>query len=163
MLYAVEYLWVFAWCLFNEGDRDAEAWVQEKALAVLERKASTVAASIPAKAARLDLDSDRRAKADHAADYLLTRLDYPTAPTYRWPIATGVIEGACRHFIKNGMYITGLRWGLQAAEAVLRLGATRGNDDFEDYWRFHFTQERPRVHQPRYTNGLVPSDNLTSL
>ncbi len=37
------------------------------------------------------------------------------------PIATGVIEGACRDLIKDRMDLTGARWSLQGAEAVLRL------------------------------------------
>jgi hypothetical protein len=29
-----------------------------------------------------------------------------------WPIASGVIEGACRHLIGDRIDITGARWGL---------------------------------------------------
>jgi hypothetical protein len=40
-----------------------------------------------------------RANADRCADYLLNKrdhLDFPTAVAKGWPIATGVIEDACR-------------------------------------------------------------------
>ena len=43
LVHVLEYLWGSAWCFFEEGDPDAEAWVQEKALAVLEGKAGIVA------------------------------------------------------------------------------------------------------------------------
>ena len=53
------------------------------------------------------------------------------------PIATGVIEGACRHLIKDRMDITGARWSLRGAEAVLRLRSLYVSGDWHEYWRFH--------------------------
>nr|MBA2594728.1 ISKra4 family transposase [Gammaproteobacteria bacterium] len=66
------------------------------------------------------------------------------------PIATGVIEGACRHLIKDRMDITGARWGLESAEAILKLRSLRSSGDFEAYWAFHTTQELKRNHTSRY-------------
>ena len=54
------------------------------------------------------------------------------------------------------MDITGARWGLDGAEAVLKLRALRSNGDFEEYWRFHLKQELHRVHESRYVNGVIP-------
>jgi hypothetical protein len=158
-VHVVEYLWGSAWCFFKEGDPDAESWVHEKALAVLEGKAGIVAAAIRRKATRLGLDDDKRAKADRCADYLHNKrpyLDYPTALANGWPIATGVIEGACRHLVKDRMDLTGARWGLDGAEAILKLRALRSNGDFEQYWHYHLAQERRRVHESRYANGVIP-------
>ena len=154
-----EYLWDAAWCFFTECDPAAERWVQEKARAVLDGQASTVAAAIRRKATRLGLEQAKRNNADTCADYLLAKrayLDYPTALANGWPIATGVIEGACRHLVKDRMDITGARWGLESAEAVLKLRALRSNGDFDEYWRYHRKQERRRVHESRYTHGVVP-------
>ena len=67
-----------------------------------------------------------------------------------WPIATGVIEGACRHLIGDRLDITGARWGLQGAEAILKPRALRANGDFNAYWAHHLAQEHQRVHQARY-------------
>jgi hypothetical protein len=158
-VHVMEYLWDAAWCYFTEGDPAAERWVQEKARGVLDGQASTVAAAIRRKATRLGLEQAKRKNADTCADYLLAKrayLDYPTALTNGWPIATGVIEGACRHLVKDRMDITGARWGLESAEAVLKLRALRSNGDFDEYWRYHRKQERRRVHESRYTHGVVP-------
>ena len=81
----------------------------------------------------------------------------PRALTNGWPIATGVIEGACRHLVKDRMDITGARWGAQGAEAILKLRAVRSNGDFEDYWRYHLDRERQRVHRSRYAGEVLPS------
>lgn len=159
VVHVLEYLWSAAWSFFTEGDTAAESWVADKALSVLEGNASTVAASIRRKATRLGLDAATRKNADTCADYLLAKrdyLDYPLALNKGWPIATGVIEGACRHIVKDRMDITGARWGLDGAEAVLRLRALRANGDFDDYWKFHLGMERRRVHESQYHNSALP-------
>ncbi len=157
-VHVIEYLWKAAWSFHPEGDPAAETWVHNKALAVLDGQASIVAASIRRKATRRRLDSDKRTGADRAADYLLNKkryLDYPTALAKGWPIATGVIEGACRHLVKDRMDITGARWGLHGAEAVLKLRALRSNGDLDTYWAFHLDHEHRRVHQTRYLNSNI--------
>jgi len=159
-IHVLEYLWSACWSFFEEGDPAAEQWVHEKALAVLEGKAGIVAAAIRRKATRLALEPNKRQGADRCADYLLAKrpyLDYPTALQNGWPIATGVIEGACRHLVKDRMDITGARWGLAGAEAILTLRALISNDDFDQYWTFHLAQEHRRVHASRYALGAIPS------
>jgi hypothetical protein len=159
VIHVIEYLWSAAWCFFDEGDPAAERWVHDKARQILDGKAGITAAAIRRKATRLELDPDKRRNADRAADYLLNKrayLDYPTALANGWPIATGVIEGACRHLIKDRMDITGARWGLQTAEAVLKLRALISNGDFDTYWGFHLAQEHHRVHTPRYALSVIP-------
>jgi hypothetical protein len=159
-IHVLEYLWSACWCFYKEGDPAAEQWVHEKALAVLEGKAGIVAAAIRRKATRLALQPDKRQGADRCADYLLAKrpyLDYPTALKNGWPIATGVIEGACRHLVKDRMDITGARWGLAGAEAILTLRALITNGDFDQYWTFHLAQEHRRVHASRYALGAIPA------
>ena len=158
-VHVLEYLWRAAWSFYDEGDQAAEAWVNDKARAVLDGRASTVAAAIRRKATTLKLPAAQRLGADRAAAYLLNKrayLDYPTALANGWPIATGIIEGACRHLVKDRMDITGARWGLEESEAVLKLRAVRANGDFPDYWAHHLAQEQQRVHQSRYANAVIP-------
>jgi tRNA G37 N-methylase Trm5 len=52
--------------------------------------------------------------------------------------------------------ITGARWSVDGAEAVLKLRALRSNGDFDAYFSFHLAQERRRVHESRYANGVIP-------
>ncbi|MHB1447414.1 MAG: ISKra4 family transposase [Acidimicrobiales bacterium] len=158
-IHVLEYLWSSAWSFFTEGDPAAEEWVHEKAIDVLSGRASIVAAAIRRKATTLDLDDATRKNADVCADYLLAKvpyLDYPTALAAGWPIGTGVIEGAVRHVVRDRMDVTGARWGLEGAEAVLKLRALRANDCWAEYWPFHLAQERMRVHESRYLDGVVP-------
>ena len=74
----------------------------------------------------------------------------------KWPIATGVIEGACRHLVKDRMDLTSVRWSLEGAEAVLKLRALRANDDFPAYWAYPCAAERRRVREERYGEHRIP-------
>jgi len=128
----LEYLWKAAWCFYAEGDPAVEAWVQDKARAILAGRAAKVAGAIRRQATNAKLEPTRRTGADTCAKYLTNKapyLDYPTALTSGWPIATGVIEGACGHLVKDRLDITGARWGLPGAEAILKLRAVRSNGD----------------------------------
>ena len=159
-IHVLEYLWSGCWCFFAEGDPAAERWVSDKARQVLDGRAGIVAAAIRRKATTLGLDANQRKNADRCADYLLAKrpyLDYPTALTTGSPIATGVIEGACRHLVKDRMDITGARWGLAGAEAILTLRALISNGDFDQYWTFHLAQEHRRVHAAGYALGAIPT------
>ena len=159
LVHVIEYLWGAAWCFFSEGDTAAEDWVRDRVLAVLEGHAREVASGIRRRATAERLAKAKRNKADEAARYLKNKapyLDYPTALSAGWPIATGVIEGACRYLVADRMDITGARWSVDGAEAILKLRAVRANDDFDNYWRFHLDRERQRVHESRYNERLIP-------
>ena len=160
LIHVLEYLWKAVWCFFGDGDPAAETWVRDKALEVLHGKSALVGAAIRSQATACNLDPQKRKGADTCADYLDRKgayLDYPTALARGWPIATGVIEGTCRHLVKDRMDITGARWGLHSAEAVLQLRALRSNGDFDRYWRFHLAQEQQRVHASRYLGHTIPT------
>jgi len=158
-IHVLEYVWKAAWCFHPEGDPNAEQWVRTQARQILAGRAGIVAAAIRRKATYHGLDPGGRRNADTAADYLLAKkpyLDYPTALAQGWPIATGVIEGACRHLVKDRMDITGARWSLPGAEAILKLRALTSNGDFDRYWAWHLAQEQQRVHTSRYQAGVIP-------
>lgn len=160
LIHVLEYLWGAVWCFFAEADPAAEAWVHDRALAVLEGRAREVAAGIRRRATTAGLPKQKRKKADEAARYLNNKaayLDYPTALSAGWPIATGVIEGTCRYLVADRMDITGARWSVDGAEAVLKLRAVRANGDFDTYWQWHLTQERRRVHESHYADGIIPA------
>ena len=159
-VHVLEYLWNAAGCFYPEGHPAAQAWVYQQATRVLEGHATKVAGTIRRKATTAKLGPAARKPADDAAAYLTNKapyLDYPTALANGWPIATGIIEGACRHLVKDRFDITGARWGLAGAEAILKLRALKANGDFDTYWHYHLNQERHHIHKARYLNHVIPA------
>ena len=57
--------------------------------------------------------------------------------------------------VKDRMDITGARWGLDGAEAILKLRALITNGDFEPYWRHHLRREHERIHHALYRESLT--------
>jgi hypothetical protein len=157
-IHVLEYLWKAAWSFFDKGEPAAEEWVADQARKILHGKAAQVSAGIRRRATTYGYSPAERAGADEAARYLDNKnayLGYDTALSKGWPIATGIIEGACRHIVKDRMDITGARWGLEGAEAILKLRALIASGDFEDYWHFHLRREHERIHGALYRESLV--------
>lgn len=80
----------------------------------------------------------------------LQEMDYATYLAPGWPIASGVIEGACRHFFKDRCELSGMRWSLQDAERLLRLRAVAENDDWEAYHTYRKRQRHKRLYNQPY-------------
>ncbi len=157
-IHVLEYIWKAAYCFYAAGTEEAEAWVCERALQVLKGHASQVAAGMRRSATLRELDPSQRAAVDDCADYLLKykhMLRYDEYLSQGLPIATGVIEGACRHLVNDRMEITGARWGLQRAEAVLKLRSLNSSGDADVYWDFYKAQALRRTHVSRYEDSFL--------
>ena len=153
LIHVLEYLWKAVFSFHREGTREAEDWVLTRLRAILEGKAVDVAAGMRSSATKRKLKGKKREAVDTCADYLLNHKEYLHYDEYLargLPIATGVIEGACRHLVKDRMDITGARWSVTGAEAVLRLRSLVASKDFDEYWAFHVEQEFKRNHVANY-------------
>lgn len=163
VIHVIEYLWSAARALFDGTGSKAEKWVSDRLQSLLTgRSGGEVAKTIRWWESRaLALSDASRAAIARSCEYLADRsrtrlMGYEDALRDGLPIATGVIEGACRHVVKDRMDITGARWSLDGAEAVLRLRALRASKDFDAYWVFHLEQEKLRNHTSRYEDGVTP-------
>ncbi|KEF04807.1 MULTISPECIES: ISKra4-like element ISSri1 family transposase [Streptomyces] len=148
-VHVAEYCWTAAHAFHPAGSREAETWAADKLTAILAGHADRAATEMAAQAAAEQLPAARREAVTTCHRYLTGHLDqlhYDAALKSGWPIATGAVEGACRHLIADRLDITGARWGLEGAEAILRLRALITNGDFEDYWIFHAAREHQRLY-----------------
>jgi hypothetical protein len=159
IIHVTQYIWKAARAFFPNDRIELEyaAWANVKS--VLEGKAIGVARTLRRKATVDRLSADRRKPVDKCADYLLKYADHLQYDRYLaagYPIATGVIEGACRYLVGDRMELTGARWRLKGAEAVLKLRALRASGDFDAYWTFHEAREYQRNHAQHYAGGSPP-------
>ena len=158
VVHVIEYLWDAGRVFYPSGS-ELENWVRVRLVEILRGNAGYVAGGMRRSATLRSLASADRKPVDACANYLLTYGPYLKYNHYLdkgLPIATGVIEGACRHLVKDRMEVTGARWSLTGAEAVLRLRALRSSHDFDEYWTFHESKEYERNHRALYAEGIVP-------
>ena len=156
-----EYLWKAANSFFYPGDPAARAWVKDQTAKILAGKHRDVRAGIRRRATTYSYSPAERAAPtnarttfEHKQDYL----DYPAFLAAGWPVASGLIEGAARWIVKDRLELTGARWGLDGAEAVLKLRALHGTGDLGDYLDYHFPSSRPPPPPVTVKNGRWRTD-----
>jgi hypothetical protein len=161
-IHVIEYLWKAAHALYpdKQNAEKREEWVRGRTLEILRGNAQSVASGLRRAASRRGLDEKERKAPDTAANYIeknQERLKYDEALSKGLPIATGVIEGACRHLVKDRMDITGARWRLRSADAVLKLRALKSSGDMKKYMSFHFWKERCRNYFSLTNGAEIPA------
>ncbi len=159
IIHVVEYVWKAAHVFHREGSPELACWAWTRVRDILEGKAKRVASSMRRAATVAGFPPDTRKPVDTCANYLLKYAPYLQYDCYLaagYPIATGVVEGACRHLVRDRMELTGARWRLVGAEAVLKLRALRASGDFDAYWNFHEAREYERNHAQLYADGKAP-------
>ena len=165
-IHVIEYLWKAALCFTPPGDtRATEDQVTAWGLDILAGSSRHVAAGIAARAAadppRPGSEHDKNIrKAIHYLQAKEPYLCYPAALAKGWPIATGIIEGACRHIVGDRLGITGARWSLPGAQAMLWMRAIAASGDLDPYWNWHITREHHRNHLSKLRNPPAPQHAL---
>lgn len=147
-VHVAEYTWATAHAFHRPGSAEAAAWAAEHLTMILAGHADQATHAMAAQAEREQLSAAREA-VTACCRYLtgyLDQLRYDTALANGWPIANGAVEGTCRHLIADRLDITGARWGLPGAEAVLRLRTVVANGDLEPYWHHHRVREHDRLY-----------------
>lgn len=152
-VHTLEYLWDASHCFNKVGSEEAEQWVYERGMEVLKGNASLVAAGMRRSATKRGLTKKDRKAVENCARYLLNHkqfLRYDEYLAQGYPIASGVIEGTCRHLINDRLDITGARWSLAGAESILKLRSLWASGDLDEYWAFHKQSEFERNHAALY-------------
>ena len=115
LFHVLERLWKVAWCFFDERaqKRQAHQWVEERLKRLLEGRVASVIRGIRYQATQYGLRGQRRKTVKEAADYFernRDRMKYDEYLAAGYPIGSGVVEGACRHLVKDRMERSGMRW-----------------------------------------------------
>ncbi len=159
IIHAVEYLWKAANALLGERHAKRERWVGQHLEALLSGRLAQVIADLEDLLASRRLSSSRRQVVETTIRYYRRNAPYMRYEVYLrrgWPIASGVVEGACGHLVKDRMEQSGMRWSQTGAQSVLDLRSVRLNGDWALYQGY--LQERKRAPCPEEALGspLVP-------
>lgn len=157
VMHVAEYLWEASTAFYTSTSPQRATWVTARLSGVLNGRAGQVAGGMARSATISCLSAEERKPVDAAARYLKNHTQYMQYDRYLaagLPIATGVIEGACRHLVCDRMDGPA-RWSLKGAEAVLAMRAIGCSNHFDAYWRYHLDQEYQRNHVSAYADGNV--------
>lgn len=148
-IHADEYLWDVANCLLGQTNPQRLDWMITQTRHMLSGQTEQLIVDFRQLAQASQTSSAQRQQLLKTANYFernLPYMDYPTYLARGWPIASGVIEGACRHFVKDRCELSGMRWSQAGAENLLRLRAVAENDDWDAYHLFRRRQRHVRLY-----------------
>lgn len=132
LFHAMEYLWDAAYCFESQGSVAAEKFVTKNLEKLLRGGVKRVIAAFKRK--RKSLTKSKLATLEKVIRYFSTNIDHMKYDEYLaagYPIGSGVVEGACRHLVKDRMERSGMRWKIEGATAVLKLRAFYLNDQWD--------------------------------
>jgi hypothetical protein len=152
LFHVLERLWQAAHCFHTEGSAGAEAFVTDRLTRLLRGEVGYVIGGLRQMATKRRLSASPRRQLTQVIGYLesnrrLMRYDEYLAAGY--PIGSGVAEGACRHLVKDRMELTGMRWRVPGAQAMLDLRAIYLNGDWDGFQQHRIKQERRRLYPYR--------------
>jgi hypothetical protein len=135
VVHVSSYVWRAA-KVFHAHREHQEAFARERLLRILQGDAKGVISGLRRMATQRDLRGHSRQEIDTVCGYFeahLDRMKYDEYLAAGYPIATGVIEGACRHLVKDRMERSGMRWTLDGAQTMLNLRALRQSSYWDEF------------------------------
>ncbi|MEO7369324.1 MAG: ISKra4 family transposase, partial [Ilumatobacteraceae bacterium] len=158
LFHVMERLWKAAWCFFDESTqkREAHQWVEKELRMLLEGKVGSVISGLRQMRTKRGLKGSRGKTIVEVTGYFernRARMKYDEYLAAGYPIGSGVVEGACRHLVKDRLERAGMRWHPDGAQAMLDLRATYLNEEWEPFWAFHVEQENARLYGQLRKNG----------
>lgn len=154
-IHAIEYLWKAANALLGETSVARTDWVKARALWMLGGQTQLLIDDLRQIAAHVDTTPSVRTTLASVANYYERNQAYMHYEEYLaagWPIGTGVIEGACRHLVKDRCELSGMRWSKDGAEALLQLRCVAENGDWNAFHAYRRAQRRITLYGEKSQN-----------
>ena len=149
VLHATGYLWEAVHLFHDPGSAMALKWMKVLTLGLLSGMGAGVIRWLQHLAEQSELPAASRTRLEQIHDYFdrhRDRIHYDQYLAAGYPIASGVIEGACRHVVKDRMERAGMHWTLPGAQALLNLRCVALNDEWEPFINHHIHSETARLY-----------------
>lgn len=148
VLHVSGYVWKAAKVFYSHKEHQ-EAFVQDRLLRILRGEASGVIMGMRRMATERGLKGPELKEVRTACNYFennLARMRYDEYLEAGYPIASGVIEGACRHVIKDRMEHGGMRWTLAGAQAMLNVRCVCASSAWDAFHRWRQAEQAENAH-----------------
>jgi hypothetical protein len=163
--HVLTYVWAASLAFHDEGSAESVRWVMNKLRLLCEGKVGYVIGDLKRKLRGGDFRKSHRDSLQKAVRYMSRNrrhMKYDEYLARGYPIGSGVIEGACRHLIKDRMECTGMRWSIEGAQAVLDLRAVEINGDWASFWDYRTEQESDRLYAHLDVEQLAKAQNCAA-
>jgi hypothetical protein len=150
ILHVTPRLWKAAHVFHPEGSQAAEDFVRERVLRVLQGQASGVIRGLREMATKRGLVGAKKKTITAVCGYLnanVERMRYDEYLHAGYPIASGAVEGACRHLVKDRMERAGMHWTIAGAQAMLDVRSIHVSHLWDEYQEYRIQRETDK-HYP---------------
>lgn len=152
ILHVAQYVWRAA-KVFHGSWEHREAFARDRLLRILRGDVGGVIAGLRRMASQRKLRGKARREVETVCRYFTknaARMKYDEYLRAGYPIASGVIEGACRHFVKDRMERSGMRWRLPGAQAMLDVRAVFLSSYWHEFHQSRIETEQSALHPHRH-------------
>jgi hypothetical protein len=152
LLHVTPRLWQAGKLLYGEKGKEVVPFVRQRLMQLLEGKVDTVIRSLRRLGVERGLKGTKKKALARIGGYLQKnrqRMRYDEYLQAGYPIASGVIEGACRHLIKDRMERAGMHWTLTGAQAMLDLRSVWIGGHWEAFQQDRIERETERLYPHR--------------
>jgi hypothetical protein len=152
LLHVTPRLWQAAHVFHAEGSRKAEDFVRDRLLRVLRGEAAGVIRGLREMATKRGLAGTKKKTLTTVCAYLeanLERMHYDEYLTAGYPIASGVVEGACRHLVKDRMERAGMHWTIAGAQGMLAVRSIYVSGLWDEYQQCRIAGETEKLYPYR--------------
>lgn len=151
IMHVAGYLWEASAALESHREHQ-EAFFHDRMGRLLHGQVRGVITGLRRLATRRKLRGTKRKAVEAACNYFeyhAERMRYDEYLRLGYPIASGAVEGACRHLIKDRLERTGMRWVRAGAQAMLNLRSLWINGEWDDYQKHYIKCELDRLYPNR--------------
>jgi hypothetical protein len=152
LLHVTPRLWQAAKLLYGDKGKEVVPLVRQHLTRVLEGKVEAVIRSLRRLAAAGGLKGAKQKAMARVCGYLRKnrqRMRYDEYLRAGYPIASGVIEGACRHLVKDRMERAGMHWTVEGAQAMLDLRSVWIAGQWEAFQKDRIERDTARLYPHR--------------
>lgn len=149
IFHVLERIWDTAHCFCPEGSVAAKEFVTDRLRRILEGDVGRVIGGLKQMATKHRLRGSRKKQLFAAINYLQRNrryMPYDECLAQGYPIGSGVVEGACRHLVKDRMELTGMRWRTDGAQAMLDLRSVFLNGDWDTFQQHRIEEEHHKLY-----------------
>lgn len=151
VIHVSQYVWRGAKVLYQHREQQ-EAFVENRLLRILQGDVLGVVTGMRRMGTQRGLKGQQRKELTTVCNYLennAERMRYDEYLQAGYPIASGVIEGACRHIIKDRMEQGGMRWTLHGAKAMLNVRAVCASSEWSAFHSWRQAETQKTIHKNR--------------
>lgn len=152
LFHAMEHLWPCVYRFEAENTPEAARLFEKQLRAILEGRIGRVIGAFRQMAKKRRLKRSELEKLECHLGYFennRVHMKYDEYLIQGYPIGSGVVEGACRHLVKDRMERTGMRWCIDGAQCIQDLRAVYLNDDWDAFQVYMIRHEQNRLYPAR--------------